>query len=70
MSAVQFSKRLRKQVHLGHSHPRLRVLALLLTLGEVAVAYIMFRRTDFLGAYAMGAYLAKEHVIARFMGGE
>lgn len=46
--------------------PYLRLCALVLTLSEVVIGYLLFRRTDFLGCYMMAAYLAKEHVISRF----
>jgi hypothetical protein len=69
MNDVKFSRRLSIQMGI---HPRfrkhLRVAALLLTVGELIVGWIAFKRADFLGAYAMGAYLAKEHVISRIIG--
>lgn len=66
---VKFSKSLQRRYRglglLHHTH--LRVLALALTVGEVVVGYSLFRSHDWLGAYAMGAYLVKEHVITRFV---
>lgn len=70
---VTFSQRLLREQHarapysLRHS---LRLCAFLLTVGEVLVVFVLFRRMDFLGCYATAAYLAKEHVIGRITGRE
>jgi hypothetical protein len=66
---VTFSAALIRSGHLrSRTRTTLRIVAATLTVGEVVVGYICFRRADFLSAYAMGAYLAKEHFIARVMG--
>lgn len=66
---VTFSKQLqRRYAGLRFRKHHLRLLAVALTLGEVYVGWVLFKHADWLGAYAMGAYLAKEHVIARVVG--
>lgn len=65
---VVFSPGLLREHHIISLRTYLRILAVIVTLGEVFIGYLCFKRSDFLGAYAMGAYLSKEHVIQRILG--
>lgn len=70
LEEITFSAKLLREQNVRRHSVRhyLRFCALCLTLGEAVVVFFLFRRMDFLGCYAMAAYLAKEHVINRFTG--
>jgi len=73
LEQIRFSSRLQREQHVSRFRglrPYLRFCAFFLTIGEVMVGYLLFKHTDYLGCYAVTAYLAKEHVIARVIGRE